>query len=114
MAGGIEQGPNGESVVALPAPLYALSPEAAGCPSREPPSSDDPVLGSSLGEHRSSGEGFASLDHQADGGGRRGSCGGGEADGRWRRHPLVVESGPTTFAGSVNASVSQSGGESER
>lgn len=57
------------------------------------------------------------MNHRNDGAGHRDSCEGREVDGgegRWRQYPLVVESGPTTFAGAVNASVSPGGGESER
>ncbi|CAM9806315.1 unnamed protein product, partial [Hapterophycus canaliculatus] len=88
VAGGVEQGPSGESVVTLPAPLYAPSPisPSAGCSSQQPSSNDG---------------------RWGEAPGARGSSSGGG-------YPLVVESGSTTLAGSLNASVSPGGGESER
>ncbi|CAN0258377.1 unnamed protein product, partial [Ectocarpus sp. 4 AP-2014] len=92
VAGGVEQGPTGETAIVLPAPLYAPSPATGDCPEG---SGEEAFRGESAG-----GPGIWCVE----GGGR------GDATG----HPLVVESGATRLAGAVNASVSRGGGEDER
>ena len=142
VAGGIEQGPRGEAVVALPAPLYAPSPASdSGNISSSSLSwlfsgdrSGGDLLGDGVGEEafgdRFGGKPFGDRFGDVSGGSAenwggyrcRGEerCGSGvggfgvRAGGGGGRHPLVVESGVARLQGAFNASVARGGGEDER
>lgn len=117
VAGGIVQGPAGQSVVTLPPPLYnPFSSRSAAGDRRSEGLFGATVVEPFGGQTRGSDDlwYYGEAEGWSGSGNSDGDGGGGGGGGDSRRHPIVVESGVTMLAGAVNVSVSNNGGEDER